>query len=72
MTKRLIDIDDELLREARDALGTRTIKDTVASALEHTVRSTQRRTQLSEAALKRFASASQDLADEDVMNAAWR
>jgi Arc/MetJ family transcription regulator len=72
MTKRLIDIDDELLREAREALGTRTIKDTVTGALEQTVRSTERRTHLTEAALGRFASAAHDLADEEVMNAAWR
>jgi Arc/MetJ family transcription regulator len=29
MTKRLVDIDDEVLDEARRALGTRTLKDTV-------------------------------------------
>jgi Arc/MetJ family transcription regulator len=33
MTKRLIDIDDEALREARAKLGTTTIKDTVNQAL---------------------------------------
>jgi Arc/MetJ family transcription regulator len=33
VTKRLIDIDDELLEGARIALGTKTMKDTVNGAL---------------------------------------
>jgi len=33
MTKRLVDIDDEVLEAARTALGTRGIKDTVHAAL---------------------------------------
>ncbi|HCO02055.1 MAG TPA: antitoxin [Actinobacteria bacterium] len=33
MTKRLIEIEDELLQQARRALGTKTIKDTVSTAL---------------------------------------
>lgn len=33
MTKRLVDIDDTLLDEARSQLGTSTIKDTVNEAL---------------------------------------
>lgn len=33
MTKRLIDVDDEALTAARRRLGTRTIKDTVNTAL---------------------------------------
>lgn len=33
MTKRLVEIDDDLLERARGAAGTRTIKDTVHTAL---------------------------------------
>lgn len=33
MTKRLVDVDDELLREAQIALGTTGLKDTVNAAL---------------------------------------
>lgn len=72
MTKRLIEIEDRLLEEARKALGTGTIKETVATALEHALRSSQRRTRLSDATLKRFATAAKDLADAEVMAAAWR
>jgi hypothetical protein len=35
MTKRLVEIDDDLLERARGAAGTRTIKDTVHTALMH-------------------------------------
>jgi Arc/MetJ family transcription regulator len=72
VTKRLIEIEDDLLRQARDALGTETIKDTVATALQHAIHSSQRRTRLDDTTLRRFAAASEDLADEDVMTAAWR
>lgn len=72
MTKRLVDIDDEVLEEARRVLGTRTIKDTVNTALRETTRAAQRREQIDRAALKRFAEASRDLLDEDVMADAWR
>ena len=37
MTKRLVDIDDEILDEARRALGTTTLKDTVNESLRNTV-----------------------------------
>ena len=33
MTKRLIDVDDRALEDARERLGTKTIKDTVNEAL---------------------------------------
>jgi Arc/MetJ family transcription regulator len=72
VTKRLIEIEDDLLRQARDALGTETIKDTVATALRHAIHSSQRRTRLDDTTLRRFAAASGDLADDDVMTAAWR
>ena len=72
MTKRLIEIEDDLLRQARDALGTQTIKDTVTTALRHAVHASQRRTRLDDATLQRFAAAAEDLADDEVMAAAWR
>lgn len=34
MTKRLVDIDDDLLERARSIVGTRTIKETVNTALK--------------------------------------
>lgn len=72
MTKRLVDIDDEILEEAQRVLGTATIKDTVNTALRETVQAAHRREGLDREALKRFAAASRDLLDEDVMAEAWR
>jgi len=72
MTKRLIDVEDEVLEAARRVLGTGTIKDTVNTALRATVQAAERRERVDAAALKRFAEASRDLLDEDVMADAWR
>jgi Arc/MetJ family transcription regulator len=72
MSKRLVEIDDDLLREAREVLGTRTIRETVTTALERAVRSEERQTRLDDRSLERFATAASDLADEEVMGAAWR
>jgi Arc/MetJ family transcription regulator len=72
MTKRLIDVEDEVLEAARRVLGTATIKDTVNTALRATVQAAERRERLDAAALTRFAEASRDLLDEDVMADAWR
>jgi Arc/MetJ family transcription regulator len=72
MVKRLIDIEDSLLEEARQALGTGTIKETVTTALVRVVRDSQRRAELDDAALERFAALAKDLGDEEVMAAAWR
>jgi Arc/MetJ family transcription regulator len=72
MSKRLVEIEDGLLEEARQALGTGTIRETVTVALEQAVQARERRTRLDEAGLVRFAEASSDLGDEDVMSAAWR
>jgi Arc/MetJ family transcription regulator len=72
VTKRLIDVDDDILESARHALGTDTIKDTVNSALRASVQAAERRQRVDVAALKRFAEASRDLLDDDVMNDAWR
>ena len=38
MTKRLVDIDEQVLEAARAGLGTRTIKDTVNEALRRAAR----------------------------------
>jgi Arc/MetJ family transcription regulator len=37
MAKRLVDIDDDLLERARAVAGTRTIKETVSTALQRLV-----------------------------------
>ena len=72
MTKRLVDIDDATLEEAKRILGTDTIKDTVNSALRETVRAVERRKHVDREALRRFAEATKDLGDEQVMADAWR
>ena len=74
MSKRLVDIDDEVLEAARRALGTVTIKDTVNSALRESVRTAQRHEHVDRAALRRFAEATRDLGDppDEVMADAWR
>ena len=72
MAKRLVDIEDGLLEEARQALGTSTIKETVAVALQEAVRSRRRRARLDDEALQRFSNAASDLGDETVMSAAWQ
>jgi Arc/MetJ family transcription regulator len=64
VTKRLIDVDDDVLDAARAHLGTRTIKDTVNEALRIAAR--QRSAELS-SALTVLAAA--DLEDRA---AAWR
>jgi Arc/MetJ family transcription regulator len=71
MTKRLIDVDDEALEAARRVLGTDTMKDTVNAALRASVQAAERR-HVDVAALQRFAAASRDLRDDDVMADAWR
>ena len=43
MTKRLIDVDDELLETARRVLGTVTLKDTVSAAMTEAVRARRER-----------------------------
>lgn len=72
VTKRLVDIDDGTLDRAKLVLGTDTIKDTVNAALNETVRAAERRQHVDRDALKRFAAAAKDLADDDVMRDAWR
>jgi Arc/MetJ family transcription regulator len=68
MTKTLVEIDDEYLAAAQQALGTATKKDTVNAALREVTALAARRRDL-----HRLTSGGlPDLADVDVMLAAWR
>jgi Arc/MetJ family transcription regulator len=68
MTKRLVDIDDALLRKASKVLGTATMKDTVNRSLAEVLAAERRRRHA-----ERLASMDGlDLADERVMRRAWR
>lgn len=68
MTKTLIDIDDEYLAAAQQALGTTTKKDTVNAALREVTALAARRRDLHRLTSRGLP----DLEDEDVMQAAWR
>ena len=70
MTKRLVDIDDDLLEQARLRLGTTTLKDTVNTALQETVKAA-RRAAITHDDLRAFAEAARDLGDPEVMAKAW-
>lgn len=68
MTKRLIDLDDELLAEAQRELQTRGVSDTVRAALRHAATAAARARQiewLAEGGLE-------ELADADSRAAVWR
>jgi Arc/MetJ family transcription regulator len=68
MTKTLVEIDDDYLAAAQQALGTATKKDTVNAALREVAALAARRRDL-----HRLTSGGlPDLEDEDVMRAAWR
>jgi Arc/MetJ family transcription regulator len=68
MAKTLIEIDDEYLAAAQQALGTTTKKDTVNAALREVAALAARRRDL-----HRLTSGGlPDLEDEDVMQAAWQ
>ena len=68
MAKTLIDIDEEYLAAAQEALRTATKKDTVNAALREVVALAARRRDL-----QRLASGGlPDLGDEEVMRGAWR
>jgi Arc/MetJ family transcription regulator len=68
MAKTLIEIDDEYLAAAKQALGTTTKKDTVNAALREVAALAARRRDL-----HRLTSGGlPDLEDEDVMRAAWQ
>jgi Arc/MetJ family transcription regulator len=68
MTKTLVEIDDDYLAAAQQALGTTTKKDTVNAALREVAALAARRRDL-----HRLTSGGlPDLEDEDVMRAAWQ
>lgn len=68
VTKRLIDVDDAALQGARQALDTRTIKDTVNTALRQAAAVAARRRHLERFALDQLP----DLRGAEVMDQAWR
>jgi Arc/MetJ family transcription regulator len=68
MAKTLIEIDDDYLAAAQQALGTATKKDTVNAALREVAALAARRRDL-----RRLTSGGlPDLEDEEVMRAAWQ
>lgn len=68
MTKRLIDIDDDLLTQARTILDTGTMRDTMNRALEEVHRTEM----LPRHAIRLSTMGGLDLDDPDVMTGAWR
>ena len=68
MTKRLVDIADDKLEEARDILGEASIKGTVNAALDEVIALSQRRRLLERLADQRGV----DLGDEKIMREAWK
>lgn len=68
MAKTLIDIDEQQLAEAAQLLNTKTKKDTVNAALRLVTSLAARRRDLQRLTSGRLP----DLADEDVMRAAWQ
>jgi len=68
MTKRLIDIEDELLAEAQRRIGTSTMKETVNDALQHVVDFDLRLSHI----CRLITMEGIDLADDDIMREAWR
>ena len=68
VTKRLVDIDDDLLAEARVLTGAATMKEAVNTALQQVIDSELRRRHL-----RRLESGEgTDLADDEAMRDAWR
>lgn len=68
VTKRLVDIDDDLLERAQALLGAATMKETVNRALQEVVDADLRRRH----ADRLFSMEGLDLDDPDVMSGAWR
>ena len=68
MSKTSVDIDGDLLEQARSLLGTSSIKETIHCALREIVRAEARRQEV--AAL--VAMDGLDLADREIMKNAWR
>ena len=68
MTKRLVDIDDDLLDAARHVTGAATMKETVNRALQEVVETDLRRRHLRRLETREGT----DLADDETMRGAWR
>ena len=68
MRKTSVDIDDRLLDQVRNVLGTSSIKDTIDGALREVMRAEARRREIRALAVMEGL----DLADEKVMAKAWR
>jgi len=68
MSKRLVDINDELLEEAAAVLGATTMKETVNRSLESVVLAARRRRHADRLEAMRGL----DLAKPKVMSGAWR
>jgi len=68
MSKRLVDIDDELLAQATEILGASTMKEAVNRSLEEVVLAARRRRHADRLASMRNL----DLATPAVMAGAWR
>lgn len=68
MTKRLVDIDDGLLSEAKEILGTKTMKETVDVALREVLARALRRRHIQQL----ITMEGLDLDDPEVMKGAWR
>ena len=68
MRKTSVDIDDDLIEQVRNVLGTSSIKETIDSALREVLRVDARRQEVR--ALAEMDG--MDLADKDVMAKAWR
>jgi Arc/MetJ family transcription regulator len=68
MSTTQIDLDQGLLAKAAEVLGTKTKKDTVNEALRRVVQDEIRRRHVDELA----SGALPDLADPEIMAAAWR
>ncbi len=68
MRKTSVDIDDRLVEQVRDLLGTSSIKETIDRALREVVRSAARREEVRALTVMEGL----DLADQRVMAGAWR
>ena len=68
MKKTSVVIDERLLEQVQDLLGTRSIRDTIDRALRELVRNEARRQEI--AALSEMDGL--DLANEEIMAGAWR
>ena len=68
MTKRLIDVDDALLDQARTLTGATTIKETVNTSLREVINAELRRQHLG----RLVNGEGTDIANDEVMADAWR